>query len=172
MKKIKINYSLPITESTNTNTISINSDKDNENKNNEKIDEDFEIIYDINQKDFEKNGEEKDIKELIINEYVDEIKISELTKNTYFLEDIDNYYIYNIKKDIMNNIFSVYFIDTFFSSHLFKKMKLYYLNKYPDVEPQTKVLNFPSRIKRFNNGLNPDNILKLNYKFFYHRINT
>ena len=44
--------------------------------------------------------------------------------------------------------------------------KVYYLNKYPDVEPQTKVLNFPSRIKRFNNGLNPDNVLKLNYKFF------
>ena len=66
----------------------------------------------------------------------------------------------------MNNIFSFYFIDTFFSNKLFRKMKLIYFNDYPDANSKTKSLNFPSKLKTFNNGLEPDNILKLNYKFF------
>ena len=173
-EKGKINHSLSITYSTNTNNISTNSERDYENENNEIIGDNFEKLNDNNQKNYvinidEKKIEEKDIQDFIIFEYVDDAEkddILEYTNNTYFLEDIDDYYIYNIKKDIMNNIFSIYFIDTFFYNNLFKRMKIYYLNNYTNAEPKTKVLNFPSKIKRFNNGLNPDNILKLNYKFF------
>ena len=170
-EKGKINHSLSITYSTNTNNISTNSERDYENENNEIIGDNFEKLNDNNQKNYvinidEKKIEEKDIQDFIIFEYVDDAEkddILEYTNNTYFLEDIDDYYIYNIKKDIMNNIFSIYFIDTFFYNNLFKRMKIYYLNNYTNAEPKTKVLNFPSKIKRFNNGLNPDNILKLNY---------
>ena len=170
----KINVSLAVTDSTNENTISINDEKGNifnledgaEKNNGEQNKINNNIIEEM------KNIDEKDIKELIIKDYIPEdlyqnINISELTKNTYFLEDIDNYYILNIKKDIMNNVFSLYFIDTFFSNELFKKMKLIYLNNYSEATSDTKSLNFPSKIKKFNNGLEPDNILKLNYKFFY-----
>ena len=115
--------------------------------------------------------DDKDIKKFIIDEYIDEnfdndINLQELTKITYFLEDIDNYYISNIKKDIMNNIFSLYFIDIFYSNELFKKMKIIYFNEYPKAESDTKKLNYPSKYKKFSNGLEPDILLKLNYKFF------
>ena len=45
-------------------------------------------------------------------------------------------------------------------------MKSYYCNKYKDADSSTKVMNFPSKVKKFNNGLEPDIILKLDYKFF------
>ena len=170
-----INFSKNITVSTNENTFSNNNDNQNNNiksifdldeaeiENEDKINLDFNFIE---EEDIINN---KDIEEIIIKDYISEdqeINISKLTKSTYFLEDIDEYYISNIKKDIMNNIFSFYFIDTFFSNKLFRKMKLIYFNDYPDANSKTKSLNFPSKLKTFNNGLEPDNILKLNYKFF------
>ena len=171
LERRKVNYSMAITES--TNGISNNNDEQNNEIN----------ILDLNNEEIQipnddQNGlevdevkyEQKDFEEFVIKDYINEepdINISELTKSTYFLEDIDDYYIFNIKKDVMNNIFSIYFMDTFYSSDLFKKMKLIFLNEHPDAESKTKILNYPSKINKFNNGLEPDNILKFNYKFFY-----
>ena len=169
----EINFSMTITES-------IKTMMDNEIDNNIFDKNEINILdpkeVDLNKnnneekKEIDYNNNNKNIQEEIIHEHINEnreINLSEFTKNTYFLEDIDNYYISNIKKDIMNNIFSLYFIDTFFTNSLFKRMKSYYCNKYKDVDSSTKVMNFPSKVKRFNNGLEPDIILKLDYKFFY-----
>ena len=66
----------------------------------------------------------------------------------------------------MNNIFSIYFIDTFFNNDLFQKMKIYFLNNFEGVIYDTKALNFPSKIKNFNNGLEPGMFLKQHSGFF------
>ena len=165
----EINHSLIITNSINSEEI--NSINENNINNNNEIKEfnGFYLIEKDEENKIKDNQNKKVIEDLIINEYINEnkeINLTKLTENTYFLEDIDDYYINNIKKDIMNNIFSLYFIDTFFSNSLFKKMKILYFNEYPTVNTDTKKLNFPSKIKKFNNGVEPDNILKLNYKFF------
>ena len=176
LERRRVNFSMAITESTNGITIpNDNDDQINEinilDINNEdiQIPNEYQNNLDVNLNEEDK-FESKDIEEFVIKDYINEepdINISELTKNTYYLEYIDDYYIFNIKKDVMNNIFSIYFIDTFYSNDLFKKMKLYFLNEHPDADSKTKILNYPSKIKKFNNGLEPDNILKLNYKFFY-----
>ena len=171
IERRKINYSMSITQSVHSDVIIINENNINENneieidglyllENNEEINKNEEV---------KNNNSNKSIEKLILNEYINEdkeINLSKLTEETYFLEDIDDYYIYNIKKDIMNNIFSLYFIDTFYSNSLFKKMKIFYFNEYSKANSDTKKMDFPSKIKRFNNGLEPDNILKYNYKFF------
>ena len=172
IERKKINHSKSITKSINSKEI----EGMNEiiiNDNDEREFNGFYIVekahLDNKNEGANNNNSSKSIEELIVNEYISEnkeINLSKLTQDTYFLEDIDDYYIHNIKKDIMNNIFSLYFIDTFFSNFLFKKMKIFYFNKYPASHSKTKKLNFPSKIKKFSNGLEPDNILKLNYKFF------
>ena len=179
IKKDVVNFSMAITDTVKTNLLeNINdNEQDEEIIPNEIKNEEINIINvegEEENKDViniieEKEDDNKDIEKLIIKEYIDEnqeIKLSDLNKNTYFLEDIDAYYISNIKKDIMNNIFSLFFIDTFYSNPLFQKMKLYYFNKYPKVNSNTKKMNFPSKIKKFNYGLEPDTLLKYNYKFF------
>ena len=45
-------------------------------------------------------------------------------------------------------------------------MKYSYLNKYQDATYSTKVLNYPSKLKNFNNGLEPNMFLKLYNNFF------
>ena len=97
---------------------------------------------------------------------IKQINLSEFTNSIYFFEDIDTNYIKNYKKYLMNNIFSLYFIDTFYHNNLFQKMKLYYLNNYKDAANETKTLIFPSKYKNFNNGLEPGMFLK-QHKYFF-----
>ena len=171
IERRKINFSMSISQSiysdeANTNEININENNEIEFYGLDLIENDGENILNEEAKN---NNSNKSIEKLILNEYINEnkeINLSKLIEETYFLEDLDDYYIFNIKKDIMNNIFSLYFIDTFFSNSLFKKMKIFYFNKYSKANSDTKKLDYPSKIKRFNNGLEPDNMLKFNYKFF------
>ena len=109
----------------------------------------------------------------IVNDYIDnkkseikQINLLDIINYIYFFEDIDNNYVINYKKDLMNKIFSIYFIDTFFYNDLFQKMKIYYLNEYEGVIYDTKTLNFPSKIKNFNNGIEPCMFLKQHSGFF------
>jgi hypothetical protein len=80
-------------------------------------------------------------KELVINirenieenELVFEVIQSEelvMNNNIQFFYDLDKYYITNIKKEIMNCIFSIYYIDEFFYSKDFCTLKKYYKSNY------------------------------------------
>ena len=95
-----------------------------------------------------------------------QINLSEYTNSIFFFENIDINYTVNFKKDLMNKIFSIYFLDVFFSNELFKKMKFFYLNEYKMANYYTKMLNFPSVFKNFNNGLEPGMFLKQHNNFF------
>ena len=60
----------------------------------------------------------------------------------------------------MMNTFSVYFSDVFFNNNNFKIMKKYYLQNLVGVNILNKLLNFPSKLKNFTNGLEPFIFLK------------
>ena len=84
-----------------------------------------------------------------------------INKIHYFF-DLDKNYITNIKKEIMNSIFSVYYLDEFFYSEDFCTVKKYYINHYLiNKESQdSKKLNFPSIIKNYTNNFGPPLFLK------------
>ena len=71
-----------------------------------------------------------------------------------FFNTIDKKYVWNIKKELMNNIFSLFYIDELFYNQDFCIMKKYYINKI-NQNPfnNSKQLNFPSTIKNFKNNL-------------------
>ena len=113
----------------------------------------------------ENKKKEKDEK----NDDNDEIPLLEL-KNELFshiiFDDINKEYIKNIKKELMKNIFGIYFEESFYNNKTFQKMKNYYLNIYDDTKSETKLLNYPSKIKSFTNGLDIPLFLKEDNKFF------
>ena len=85
--------------------------------------------------------------------------------NTYKIKyffDYDEFYVTNIKKEIMNCIFSSYYLDEFFYDEDFCKVKKYYLNNFITNEKylESKQLNFPTRIKQFRNNFEPPLFLK------------
>ena len=111
----------------------------------------------MNSENNHENNKESELKVINLSEYINSL---------YFFEDIDRYYIINFKKEIMNKIFTIYYLDTFFYSDLFQKMKICYLNENKDAAYGTKKLNYPSKIKNYNNGLEPRMFLKQHNKFF------
>ena len=66
----------------------------------------------------------------------------------------------------MLSIFSIYFFDYFFHDASFKLMKNYYLQNFKGIQKKTKLLNYPSKIKFFNNGLEPYLFFKPYVSFF------
>ena len=86
-------------------------------------------------------------------------------KNTYKIKyffDYDEFYVTNFKKEIMNCIFSFYYLDEFFYDEDFCKVKKYYLNNFIIIEKylESKQLNFPSKLKHFRNNFEPPLFLK------------
>ena len=81
---------------------------------------------------------------------------------THFFYDLDKNYITNIKKEIMNCIFSYYYLDEFFYSSDFCIIKKYYINNYLNIKENwdTKKLNFPSTIKNYRNNFEPPLFVK------------
>ena len=77
-----------------------------------------------------------------------------------FFEEPDEYYLKNSKKELMNTIFSIYFIEPFFDSFNFKFMKKIYTQSFTNINTNTKKLNFPSKFKHYSNGLEPCLFLK------------
>ena len=65
------------------------------------------------------------------------------TNSQCFFKKYDSSYLKNPKKDLMNNIFSIYFQSTFYENEMFKILKDYYLNLFPQAQKSTKILNFP-----------------------------
>ena len=72
-----------------------------------------------------------------------------------FFNILDDNYVTNQKKELMNNIFALYFIDEFFYNSDFCIMKKYYCNFVNDKKNNndSKKLNFPSTIKNYRNNL-------------------
>ena len=83
----------------------------------------------------------------------------------YFFQT-DEYLLRNPKKQLMLSIFSIYFFDYFFHDASFKLMKNYYLQNFKGIQKKTKLLNYPSKIKFFNNGLEPYLFFKPYVSFF------
>ena len=86
-----------------------------------------------------------------------------------YYNEPDNSYIGNAKKELMMNIFSIYFFDSFFINEDFKLMKNYYLQNFEGVQKSTKLLDYPIKIKTFNNGLEPNLFLKPFSGLFEHK---
>ena len=86
-----------------------------------------------------------------------------------FFEQYDEMYLRNAKKELMNNIFAFCFKKSFFYNNTFEILKKYYLNNY-EAEEYTKKLKFPSKIKHFNNGLEPPLFLKNNSNFYISKV--
>ena len=87
----------------------------------------------------------------------------------YFNEP-DECYLKNVKKELMMTVFSFYFYDVFFNNENFKLMKTYYLQKFEKIQISTKLLDYPTKIKYFNNGLEPNLFLKPFPSFFTNKI--
>ena len=131
-------------EDSNSNDLELNIKEES----NIKID-DYEIIN--------KNKDKTEIKKINLSDYLNSIN---------YFEEIDRNYIWNIKKNLMNNVFSLYFIDIFYYNEIFLKMKKSYFNEYKEAAFDTKVLDYPSKIKNFNNGIEPPMFIK-QYNNFY-----
>ena len=56
------------------------------------------------------------------------------TNEIRFFEKFDENYVYNQKKDLMNNIFAIYYIDELFYNEDFCAIKKYY-NNYVNQHP-------------------------------------
>ena len=82
-------------------------------------------------------------------------------KINYFF-DYDEFYVTNFKKEIMNCIFSTYYLDEFFYDESFCLIKKFYLNNFITNNKylESKQLNFPSRIKHFRNNFEPPLFIK------------
>ena len=137
----------------------------------------FEIANENNIKIEESSSDKNEKKEIKINEsfneQIESLKISMKKSHTKnILEKIDEHIVINPKKEYMKKIFGVYFSDSFFENETFKKLKTFYLNTITFSEPDTKLLNYPSKIKNFINGLEAPNFLKDYKKFFISKIFT
>ena len=98
---------------------------------------------------------------------IEQFQFPESINNVIYLNDLDKLFLKNPKKEIMNNIFSLYYIDVFFYNEAFCKMRDYYINTYlKSSNSLTKHLDFPSKIKNYSNNLEPPLFLK-QYKNFF-----
>ena len=89
------------------------------------------------------------------------------TNEIRFFEKFDENYVYNQKKDLMNNIFAIYYIDELFYNEDFCAIKKYY-NNYVNQHPynNSKQLKFPSTIKNYRNNLENSIFIKQYNNYF------
>ena len=105
----------------------------------------------------------------MISELSIESNGGEISTYINYFNEPDGSYITNAKKELMMTVFSVYFFDLFFINEDFKLMKNYYLQNFEGIQKSTKLLDYPSKMKTFNNGLEPNLFLKPFTSFFYHK---
>ena len=105
--------------------------------------------------------------------FISEISIESNSSNnisyTNYFNEPDECFLKNPKKELMMTIFSLYFFDAFFKNNNFKLMKNYYLQNFEGIQKSTKLLDYPSKIKNFNNGLDPCLFLKPYSNFFINK---
>ena len=93
--------------------------------------------------------------------------------NCNFLNKLDSIYLFNVKRDLIKNIFSLNFLDTIFYDKTFLELKkLFYQEYEPSLESVTKThptLNYPTKIKNFSNGVEPSLFLSPYQNFYSHK---
>ena len=92
--------------------------------------------------------------------------------NICFFNKLDYMYLFNVKRDLMKNIFSLNFIDTIFYDKTFLDVQKLYIQKYGDKidDENKKFLNYPTKIKNFSNGLEPPLFVKPFNNFYENKI--
>ena len=93
--------------------------------------------------------------------------------NCNFLNELDFIYLFNVKRVLMKNIFSLNFLDTIFYDKAFLKLrKIFYQIYGHKLESKIEnfpTLNYPTKIKNFSNGLEPSLFVKPYNDFFVNR---
>ena len=130
-----------------------------------------------------KNSEKKNVKENIIEKKEDlKVKVQNSNNNlkdndiNIFIieENFNNSPLCYITKDnnvffqkneLLLKIFSNQFSDIYFYNEKFIKMKLYYISHYK-INSDTKLLNFPTKIKNYSKKYKPRLFLTQNFNFF------
>ena len=123
----------------------------------------------LNEAKVSDNCENNDKSEEIKNKYIknEPFSLEEKINKINYFNEFDKYYLKNPKKEIMNNIFVLYYLDVFFYNEYFCKMKKYFLNKYfSNNISNTKQLDFPSKLKNFSNNLDPPLFIKQYNDYF------
>ena len=87
----------------------------------------------------------------------------------YFFQP-DGFLLKNSKKQLMMSVFSIYFFEHFYDNKSFKLMKKCYIKNFEGIQKSTKLLNYPSKVKIFNNGLEPYLFLKPYVSFFENKL--
>ena len=161
--------------STNNNDISMESFKTTKEG---KILKDFSSISDSNSSLLSANPTNTNTENAINVNNNDSSSNHTITKKTSLLDDIncnflnelDSMYLFNVKRDLMKNIFSLNFLDTIFNDKAFIILKKEFFKTYgQSLEGLTEnihYLNYPTKIKNFSNGLEPSLFLKP-YNDFY-----
>ena len=75
------------------------------------------------------------------------------------------YIVFYPKRDLLCNCFGIEFKDIFFYNEKFVKMKMYYISHF-NVEKESKVFNYPSKIKNFSYKGIPPLFLTQDLEFF------
>ena len=91
--------------------------------------------------------------------------------NCNFLNKLDSMYLFNVKRDLIKNIFSLNFLDTIFYDKNFIELRKLFYQMYDASSLDSKTsniptLNYPTKIKNFSNGVEPSLFLSP-YKDFY-----
>ena len=93
--------------------------------------------------------------------------------NCNFLNELDSIYLFNVKRDLMKNIFSLNFLDPIFYDKTFIKLRKIFFQLYgPKLESKIKDfpnLNYPTKIKNYSNGLEPPLFVKPYNEFYTNR---
>ena len=81
----------------------------------------------------------------------------------------DECFIFNVKKELMMTVFSLYFFDSFFNNETFKILKNYYFKVFKGIQKSTKLLDYPTKVKNFKNSLEPMLFLKPFSSFYINK---
>ena len=97
----------------------------------------------------------------------------EQVNNLSFFSKLDFMYLFNVKRDLMKNIFSINFLDTIFYDKTFIELEKIFMQTY-DKNLKNKIekidfLNYPSKIKNFSNGIEPPLFIRPYNDIFYHK---
>ena len=93
--------------------------------------------------------------------------------NCNFLNELDSVYLFNVKRDLMKNIFSLNFLDTIFYEKTFIKLRKIFFQQY-ESKLESKIedfpnLSYPTKIKNFSNGLEPSLFVKPYNEYYANR---
>ena len=97
----------------------------------------------------------------------------DLNFNSFFFNQFDSMYLIDIKKELIKNIFSFYFLDPIYYDKTFIKLKKIFIQNFEKnlerINQKNIYLNYPTKIKNFSNGIEPPLFVKPFNNFFEHK---